>query len=68
MAAGEKADLAAINRGRLRHPVYGRPPWVIQSIRPGFVDRVMEGVLARRAQREFLQAVDEIRAYIRRAG
>lgn len=32
-------DIAALNRGRLRHPVFGdRKDWVTQSISPGFFD------------------------------
>jgi len=45
----ERRDIRAMNRGVLRHPVYGRMrrlkdgtlqanPWVVQAIRPGLVD------------------------------
>lgn len=35
-----KHDIKAINRGRLRHPVYGhRDRWKTQSIEPGFFDK-----------------------------
>jgi hypothetical protein len=29
-------DLAAINRGRLRHPVFGHPVWVSQTVAAGW--------------------------------
>lgn len=37
----EKRDIPAINRGTLRHPVFGRrkSPWVSQRVPAGFVDR-----------------------------
>lgn len=38
-----KSDLAAMNDGRLRHPVFGnKGHWVEQSIRPGFFDDAMD--------------------------
>lgn len=61
------ADLNAINRGRVRHLTWGHLPAHIQIIRGGFVDRVMDGVLAHRARREFLAAIDQIKAQLRRA-
>lgn len=54
----ERRDVPTLNKGILRHPVYGRTrrlrhharhratsmanPWVAQSIRPGFVDRPVD--------------------------
>lgn len=36
-------DLQAIDRGRLRHPVFGnRSRWVTQQIRPGFFTRPLQ--------------------------
>lgn len=37
-------DMARINKGVLRHPVYGRrrQPWVNQQVRRGFVDRPVD--------------------------
>jgi len=36
-------DLAALNRGRLRHPVFGnRKVWVQQAIEPGFFTRPID--------------------------
>lgn len=36
-------DLSAMDRGRLRHPTYGRPgSWVTQSIPPGWFTKRME--------------------------
>lgn len=49
---GEVRDLAARNRGELRHPVFGRyrmtkhgpmkNPWHLQRVRPGVVDRPVD--------------------------
>lgn len=38
---GEKRDIPTINRGTLRHPVFGRrkKAWVAQKVKVGFVDR-----------------------------
>lgn len=39
----ERRDVPAVNRGRLRHPVYGnRDAWTDQKVRPGFVDRPVD--------------------------
>jgi hypothetical protein len=37
----EERDVAAVNRGRLRHPVFGRrrAPWKTTTVVRGFVDR-----------------------------
>ncbi len=35
-------DLRAIDRGEIRHLVYGRKPWVRQSVRPHLVTRPFE--------------------------
>lgn len=51
-------DLPAINRGRLRHPVFGnRENWVLQLVRPHFWDDA--GILgAQEAEKEIVAAVD----------
>lgn len=60
-AAGkrEHRDVARINRGVLRHPVYGRrrQPWVAQPVRRGFVDRPVDR-LAPEVAREMQAVVD----------
>jgi hypothetical protein len=54
---GGEADLRALNRGRVMHPVYGRYPLTgPQQVRPGFWTRPLEGPMA-----------DEIRADMARA-
>lgn len=41
----ELRDLAAVNRGRLRHPRWGdRAHWYTTTVRPGFVDRPVDRV------------------------
>lgn len=55
-------DLPAMDRGRLRHPVFGnRRNWVNQSVRPGwFTD---SGTLAGQDARvEILKAIDQVAA------
>lgn len=40
---GKQSDLAAIDTGRVRHPVFGnRKAWVVQQVRPGFFSRPAE--------------------------
>jgi len=42
-----KTDMDAINRGRLRHPVFGnRRKWVVQAVEPGFGDKALQGPIA----------------------
>lgn len=51
-------DLASIDRGIVRHPVYGRPPWVEQDVPEGEVSRpVRESKPA--MQRAVLRAMDD---------
>lgn len=61
----ERRDIRAMNRGVLRHPVYGRMrrlkdgtlkanPWVVQSIRPGLIDEP-----AREAMPKAVQAIED---------
>lgn len=46
LRTGKTSDLGAINRGRLRHPVYARPGrkagWVNQLVEPGTYDKAIE--------------------------
>lgn len=43
LARGGKHDLNAINRGQLRHPLYGnRRVWVTQSVPAGTYDKAFE--------------------------
>lgn len=68
-----KVDLWAINRGRVRHPVYGRwstrrgkPIDQIQLVPKHFFTKVMEGPVADRARKEFTDAMQTIASQIRR--
>jgi hypothetical protein len=47
-------NLAAINAGRLSHPVFGKGPNVTQSVKPGFFDTP-----AREHERDFAHELDE---------
>jgi len=59
---GKHHDLKAIDEGRLRHPTFGRPPWVVQPITPHVVTDAMEREVD--AVREVLAgAIDD---YLRR--
>lgn len=61
-------DMKALNRGRLRHPVYGnKKNWVMQSITPGFFERGIakdEGDLKRRV----MTAIDDMFSAIYKEG
>lgn len=35
-------DPKRIDRGRIRHPVYGRGPWVLQDVTPGWFTKPLE--------------------------
>ncbi|OFW64730.1 MAG: hypothetical protein A2135_10055 [Actinobacteria bacterium RBG_16_67_15] len=57
-----EADLSALDRGRGKHPTFGRSPWVVQAagMRAGIVRRVEESKVTREAVEEFTQALDRI--------
>ena len=58
-AKGRSADLARIDQGEVRHPVYGHGPWVKQAVRPGWFTRPMqEG--ADVVRREVVAAIDAV--------
>ena len=43
LSRGGRHDLGAINRGQLRHPLYGnRRVWVVQSVASGTYDKAFE--------------------------
>lgn len=70
-------DVRAINRGELRHPVFGRwrplkqagarqrNPWVLQKVPPGFVTRPADR-LGDRLARESLDALHRVAVEIAR--
>jgi hypothetical protein len=39
---GAVADPGRIDRGRVKHPVWGRGPWVLQDVTPGWFTKPME--------------------------
>lgn len=43
IVAKDSHDIRAINRGKVRHPVWGnRKVWVLQSVEPGWFDEPIE--------------------------
>lgn len=71
--AKERRDINALNRGSLRHPVYGRShkikrgvrtgtirpnPWTVTRIRPGFFDRGTDKAMGE-AEKGLLQVIDD---------
>lgn len=68
VAAKRGSDVEAIDRGRLRHPVFGnRRVWVTQQITPGwFTVPLVAG--ERTVQRELLQVIDDIERGLSRGG
>lgn len=60
IAVKGKADLDALDRGTLRHPVFGnRGTWVTQQVTPGWFSKPMEAG-APEVRKELLAAIDEI--------
>lgn len=56
-------DLRSLNRGRLRHPVYGhRSRWVDQAVPPGWFDNAMERTADGAVRDEVLHAIEVVRA------
>lgn len=56
---GAVADPRRIDRGRVRHPVFGRGPWVLQDVPEGWFTRPMRDG-APTVRRELLQVMDDI--------
>jgi hypothetical protein len=54
---GARADLGAINRGRVMHPVYGRGPLQLQRVQEGFWTKPLEGETAEKARAEIVEAM-----------
>lgn len=56
----ERRDVPSLNRGTLRHPLYGnRARWFAQRLRPGFVDRPYQR-LAPAVRREMQAVIDDV--------
>lgn len=55
-----RRDVPSLNRGRLRHPLYGnRNRWFDQRVRPGFVDRPADRLLPD-AARQMQHVIDYV--------
>jgi hypothetical protein len=52
-------DLQAIDRGQIKHPVFGRPVWVSQVIEPGWWSQTLVG-LAPVMHHEVVQALEDV--------
>ena len=52
-------DIGSINRGRVRHLVFGHKPWKNQAVRPNFWDRPMEDG-APAVEQALLRVMDEV--------
>lgn len=52
-------DLRSIDRGRLRHPVFGRPPWVNQEVKPGWWSQTLAGEVPT-IRREVIDVMDDV--------
>lgn len=63
----ERRDVPALNKGLLRHPVYGRrrKAWVAQKVRPGFVDVPFKR-LEPKVRKEMLAVLDSVTAQLKR--
>lgn len=62
-----KHDLAAMDRGALRHKVYGHDVWVHQSITPGWwTDGMSDEVVLAAMRKEVLAVLDEVARRIAR--
>ncbi|WP_146755551.1 hypothetical protein [Micromonospora saelicesensis] len=56
----ERRDVPALNRGLLRHPLYGnRQWWIDQKVRKGFVDRPLDR-LGVDVRREMNKVIDQV--------
>lgn len=61
-ASGQELDLASLNRGRLRHPVYGRRgAWVNQRVKVGWFTDAMEVQADSTVRAEVLAAISAVR-------
>jgi hypothetical protein len=64
---GARADLRAINRGRVMHPAWGHGPLVgPQMVTPGFWDKPFKGIVARRATKEIRRAMADVAKQVER--
>lgn len=52
-------DLRSIDRGRLRHPVFGTDTWVDQDIKPGWWSQTLAGQVPS-IRREVVNALEDV--------
>lgn len=63
---GAVADPKRIDRGRIKHPVFGRGPWVLQDVPWGWFTRPMhEG--ASEVRKQLVKAIDDVAAKVARS-
>ena len=66
---GARSDLPAIDRGRVMHPAWGRGPLLgPQLVQRGFFTAVMEGLVARRAEKAMLEALRNLTRSVQPGG
>lgn len=63
---GAVADPKRIDRGRVRHPTFGRGPWVLQDVQPGWFSRPMQDG-APQVRKELVKAMDDVARKIARS-
>lgn len=58
-------DLWSLDRGRLRHPLFGnRRHWYQQSVKPGWWSQSLQRAADDEVKREILQALDRVAAKV----
>jgi hypothetical protein len=58
---GKQMDLAAIDRGRLRHPIYGnRRVWALQAVRAGWFTQSIDGRGLDEVREEMVKVLDSV--------
>ena len=61
VSKGRKSDLGALNRGMLRHPVYGnRRRWALQGVAAGTYDKAFENEVEAHALDDMRDVLDDI--------
>ena len=61
VSKGRKSDLGALNRGMLRHPVFGnRRRWVLQGVAAGTYDKAFENEVEAHALDDLQHALDDV--------
>jgi hypothetical protein len=63
----KRRHIKVIDGGTLRHPVWGRAPWVDQSVKPGFWSKPLAAAREKPAK-EIRRVIQEVARKIERAG